>query len=135
MEDGILAVAVVLELLALTVGLRRRPGPEVPRPSGPKFLFGVVMVVQILATLAILVLPFGFDHPSSWGLDFEDFLLMLFVYGLALLTGTATCLFQRRWLALALQLLVPAMVILVWFVLIPLLPASPIPPASQWGAP
>ena len=39
-------------------------------------LWHVTVAVQYFAGAVLLLVPVGFDHPSSWGLDFDHLLLM-----------------------------------------------------------
>lgn len=67
----------------------------------------IVMALQALCVVISVVVPFGFDKPSSWGLDFEDLLLLGAFYGILLLIGFVLAASQRRWDALVPQLAGP----------------------------
>ena len=47
-------------------------------------LWHVAVAIQYVAGAILMVLPIGFDHPSSLGLDFDD--LIVFGLGFAFLT-------------------------------------------------
>lgn len=86
-----------------------------PRPGGlARGLLGLVLF-QLAAVAVALFVPFGFDHPSALGLDFEHFLVLLSLYGLAALLGIIAAARRRRWSALALQLALPAVLALLVF--------------------
>jgi hypothetical protein len=59
--------------------------------------------------LAAVFVPFGFDVPSSWGLDFGHFLVLAGLYLCAWLYGLALAIALRRWRLLVGQLAVPAL--------------------------
>lgn len=78
----------------------------------PTVLYSL-LVVQLLCIVAVLFVPFGFDHPSSWGLDFGHFLLVAGVHCMALFAGFVAACVLRRWLLAGLQVLVTAAVFMV----------------------
>ena len=61
--------------------------------------------VQPACLLVILFVPFGFDKPSSWGLDFGHLLIVAGAYILSLLCGVVNAGIQKRWNLLAVQLM------------------------------
>ena len=65
------------------------------------------LVVQAVAIALALCMPFGFDHPSSLGLDFGHFLLLLSVYVIALLVGVIAAFMRRKFLLAFLQIAIP----------------------------
>lgn len=67
----------------------------------------LLLAFQIVALLAAAFVPFGFDHPSSWGLDFEHFLGLAALYMAAWLYGLTLSVSLRRWRILAVQLVLP----------------------------
>lgn len=69
---------------------------------------GLLLGFQVVALLLAALVPFGFDHPSSWGLDFEHFLGLGALYLVAWLWGLALSVSLRRWRILAGQLALPA---------------------------
>jgi hypothetical protein len=73
------------------------------------------LVVQAAAIGMVLCLPFGFDHPSSLGLDFRHFLLLLTVYVIALLVGVIAAFARRKFLLAFLQIVVPCGVAILGF--------------------
>lgn len=62
----------------------------------------------VVAVLVAAFVPFGFDHPSSWGLDFEHFPVLTAPYLAAWLYGLTQSVSLRRWRHLAAQLALPA---------------------------
>ncbi len=50
---------------------------------------GCCIAVQSLLLLILAIAPFGFDHPSSWGFDFEHLIASIVGYGIALMAGVA----------------------------------------------
>jgi hypothetical protein len=69
---------------------------------------GLLLGFQFVALLVAALVPFGFDHPSSWGLDFDHFLGLGALYLAAWLYGLALSVSLRRWLLLAGQIALPA---------------------------
>ena len=80
-----------------------------------KVVLYILLSVQALCLVTILLVPFGFDHPSSWGLDYDDFLIVLKIHGIVLLAGIAEACIIRRWLLVGLQVLA-TMVITILFI-------------------
>ena len=73
------------------------------------------LIFQGLAIAVTFLVPFGFDHPSSLGLDFGHFLLLLFVYALALLVGViVTGVYHRNSLAVG-QIAVACLAVYIAF--------------------
>ena len=68
----------------------------------------IVMVIAILIQVVMMgllkFLPFGFDHPSSLGLDFGHMIMIGCVYGLALMVGAVASIAARLWPILMLQI-------------------------------
>ena len=56
-----------------------------------------LFALQVICGLVGVLVPFGFDHPSSWGLDFGHLLLLGALYLVALLAGLALAVHLRRW--------------------------------------
>ncbi len=71
----------------------------------------IAMVFQVVAAAVALLIPFGFDHPSSLGLDFDHFLWVLVAYSLALLIGVVASSVSKLWGALIMQLLIPIVIV------------------------
>jgi hypothetical protein len=65
---------------------------------------------QGLFVLVALFVPFGFDHPSSLGLDFGHFLLVLALYLILLVGGLIAAVKRRNWLLLGLQIATPCVI-------------------------
>jgi ABC-type transport system involved in multi-copper enzyme maturation permease subunit len=57
----------------------------------------ILIVVQIVLLTVLAVFPFGFDHPSRFGLDFEDFALTALLYCLCLAGGIALSIKLKNW--------------------------------------
>jgi hypothetical protein len=74
------------------------------------------IVFQGFAVAIALFLPFGFDHPSSLGLDFGHFLLVLSLYAVALIVGVVIAFATHRYLLAVIQLAVPAVIFFLGFV-------------------
>jgi hypothetical protein len=74
----------------------------------------VLFALQVLCALVAALVPFGFDHPSSWGLDFGHLLLLAALYAVALLSGLMLAAKLRRWRVLAGELALP--IALTWLV-------------------
>jgi hypothetical protein len=68
---------------------------------------GFALALEVGALLVALFVPFGFDHPSSWGLDFGHFLMLGAVFAAAWLYGLYLSIRLRLWLVLAGQVMVP----------------------------
>lgn len=68
-----------------------------------EFPFKGVLYVQAALLLFVAVAPFGFDRPSSWGLDIGHFLLLAAMFcGLALI-GLIGAIAQKNWKWLLVQ--------------------------------
>ena len=65
---------------------------------------------QTLLALIALFVPFGFDHPSAWGLDFGHLLGVLALYVLLLVGGLVAAVKRRNWPVLGLQILTPTVI-------------------------
>ncbi|HVJ69486.1 MAG TPA: hypothetical protein VM510_16030 [Caulifigura sp.] len=51
---------------------------------------------QILIIATLLFVPFGFDHPSKYGLDFDHFIAFAAVFGLVTVGQIAMAIIRRR---------------------------------------
>lgn len=69
----------------------------------PAFPHKGLICVQAALLLFAAVAPFGFDKPSSWGLDFGHFLLLASVFGILALVGLIGALALRKWKWLGVQ--------------------------------
>jgi hypothetical protein len=69
-----------------------------------------LLAVQVVCGLVGVLVPFGFDHPSSWGLDFGHLLLLGALYLVALLAGLALAVKLRRFGMAAVQLALLAVI-------------------------
>jgi hypothetical protein len=66
----------------------------------------LALIAQAIAVLVFLFVPFGFDHRSPWGLDFDHFMVLLRVYGIALVVGVVATFWARRPILAIAQLIV-----------------------------
>ena len=80
--------------------------------KGSRFLVAC-LVVQAVALLVAWLVPFGFDKPSSWGLDFGHFLLVAALYGTALIAGIVAVAIRKSWKILLLQIAIPLVILSV----------------------
>lgn len=69
---------------------------------------GLLFGFQLAALLVAAFVPFGFDHPSSWGLDFDHFLGLGVLYLVTWLYGLTLSFSLRRWWIFAGQIALPA---------------------------
>lgn len=79
---------------------------ERARKSG--WLLQILFSLQVICGLVGVLVPFGFDKPSSWGLDFGHLLLLGALYLVALLAGLGLAARRRRWGILAGELALTA---------------------------
>ena len=86
---------------------------------GSRFLVPTALAIQAITVLAIVVPNYGFDHQSSWGLDFGHLLAVGSFYTLAAAFGllaalanrwTAAARFQVAWTAVSVLLTLGIMV-------------------------
>jgi hypothetical protein len=73
------------------------------------------LVFQAAAITLAFCLPFGFDHPSSLGLDFGHFLLLLVAYVIALLIGVIAAHVRRKYMLAFIQLATPCVIAILGF--------------------
>ncbi len=55
--------------------------------QGRQLLLPGAIALQVFCAGALVLLPFGFDHRSDWGLDFGHAMLLMIFYGLAAIAG------------------------------------------------
>jgi hypothetical protein len=56
------------------------------KPTPRSYLLRFVLACQWAVAVFLFVAPFGFDKPSQWGLDFDDFVLCgILLIGLSIL--------------------------------------------------
>jgi hypothetical protein len=75
---------------------------------------GVTLFI-VLQCVVIVVLQFGdigFDKPGRFGLDYDDAIKLLVLYGALLVAGLCWAAVTRRWRLLALQLALPLLVVM-----------------------
>jgi len=70
---------------------------------GPTALIPPAIALQILCVLTVVIAPFGFDHQSSWGLDFNDLIFVGVVYCAAVMGGLSSAAVTGRRKAALLQ--------------------------------
>lgn len=84
--------------------------PESDRRIARNTTLIAAIAIQLIAIGVVLVAPFGFDHPSSRGLQFGWLMLWFAVYSMAVFVGVIWSAKERRWVALVAQL-VPGLLI------------------------
>ncbi|MGC4006348.1 MAG: hypothetical protein QM811_25795 [Pirellulales bacterium] len=84
-----------------------RPEPVVRprRPLHPLLLAAIACQCVVIAVLTFV--PFGFDHASSWGLDFDDFLKVAACLTVTWLIGIVTAFATRRFALGSVQMGLP----------------------------
>ena len=94
-------------------------GPEARRPvsAAAKLVFGLALVVQLLAFLVSVFGDIGFDKPGRFGLDFGHYLVLVGVWFGAACLGVCVAWMRLGLLALLMQLVLFAAPI-VWPLLI-----------------
>jgi hypothetical protein len=75
------------------------------------------MGVQVCLLAILVLVPFGFDRRSAWGLDFGHLLIVLAIYAVAFLCGSVLAATQRRWTMLILQIAAPLAILAASFLL------------------
>jgi hypothetical protein len=73
-----------------------------------RFALAWTVGAQVALIVAFLVLPTGFDHPSSLGLDFGHLLIGAVLYVAMLIAGLIAAGARRRWPIFGLQIAAPA---------------------------
>jgi hypothetical protein len=107
------AFSCAVEWWQFSRSFRGQPKPSAKRED-MKLVVGS-LVVQAAAGAIALCLPFGFDHPSSLGLDFGHFLLLLAAYVVALLVGVVAAFMRRKFFLAFLQMAVPCGIAILGF--------------------
>lgn len=77
----------------------------------------VLVFVQLGCILFLVIAPFGFDKPSSWGLDFGHLLLVGALYGITFLWGVVLSAIKRHWSLLGAQIVAFVLVVALWLFL------------------
>lgn len=75
-----------------------------------------MIAFQVIAILIALFVPFGFDHASSYGLDFADFMRLVYLHGLALCVGVGLSFATRHYILATIQVLATIWVVLEYTV-------------------
>jgi hypothetical protein len=72
-----------------------------------------VFIVFQCAVIAVLEFgDIGFDKPGRFGLDYDDAIKLLALYGTLLVAGLCWAAVSRRWRLLAVQLAIPLLVVM-----------------------
>jgi hypothetical protein len=74
-----------------------------PRSFSIDIDIAAAILLQLGVAATVAFVPLGFDHPSSWGLDFDDFLRTIAVCALSFAFGVTVACWRRRWAYVALQ--------------------------------
>src|SRR5688572_25841726 len=74
-----------------------------------------LIAIQCVALLILAFVPFGFDHPSPAGLDFDDFLACAAVYVVAPAGGSGVAVLRKRWWLAVVQVIGGVIVAAVFF--------------------
>ena len=64
----------------------------------------IAVTAEYLMVAVLLLVPFGFDHPSSWGLDFTHLIIAIVFLIIASAGALVTCLFERTIVGLSLTI-------------------------------
>lgn len=75
----------------------------------------LMIALQAILLAVMIFVPFGFDHPSSWGLDFGHLMYGLGLYTLALILGIIFAIRLRKRI-LALVQVGPLILVALFFV-------------------
>ena len=93
----------------------------------PSWLLRIFMAIEVHLILILLFVPFGFDKPSSWGLDFGHFIVVAGAYVLSIGAGLVIAGIQRKWMWILLQLL-PIVIFAVYLGVVLYADVAPRPP-------
>lgn len=66
-----------------------------------------LLVLQFALPLAMTYGDIGFDHPGRYGFDIEDAAMLFLAYVAVLLLGIVSAAMKRQWLLLAMQIVIP----------------------------
>ena len=76
------------------------------RASHAKWVLSTLIALQVVFVFIIVFGDIGFDHRGRYGLDFGDFVQLVWLYGAALTFGVVVATkFQKHWWTLAQVLL------------------------------
>jgi hypothetical protein len=75
--------------------------------SNPSKAVRWVVAIQWCLAIFLIIAPFGFDHPSSWGLDFDDLIRLLGILAALSLVAMILAVMNKDWSALAACLIAP----------------------------
>jgi drug/metabolite transporter (DMT)-like permease len=70
-------------------------GMDDKRDSRTKLMYGVIGLQWVWGIL-IAVVPFGFDHPSSLGLDFDDAIVAMLVFAVLCVAAVTYAVVNRN---------------------------------------
>jgi hypothetical protein len=79
-------------------------------PAG-EWMLKPLLALQVTCALVAVLVPFGFDKPSTLGLDFGHLLALAALYLVAFLSGLVLAARLRRWKVLVGELALPAALI------------------------
>jgi hypothetical protein len=88
----------------------------------------IFIAIECLVLAVFLFGDIGFDHPGRFGLDFDDAIMLAVLYCGVLLGGVIYTARNRRWWAIALQLVIP--VVFYLYVSAPPRVGPPLNPAN-----
>ena len=72
------------------------------RASHAIWVLFTLIALQVVVVSIIVFGDIGFDHPGRYGLDFGDFVQLVWLYGAALTFGVVVATkFQKHWWTLA----------------------------------
>lgn len=74
-----------------------------------------MIAFQVIGLLIAFYVPFGFDLANSYGLDFADFMRLVYLIGLALCIGAGLAIATKHYFLAAIQGL-PALVFVLFFI-------------------
>ena len=72
-----------------------------------------MIALQVIAIWIPLLIPFGFDLRSSFGLDFGHFVQLVYLYGLAVCVGAGLSIATKHYVLAAIQV-VPTVVVVLY---------------------
>ncbi len=75
-----------------------------------------MIAFQVIGFLIVCYVPFGFDHRSSWGLDFGHFVQWVYLIGLALCVGFGLSIATKHYFLAKIQAL-PTLVFVLFLLL------------------
>jgi hypothetical protein len=85
------------------------PTSDAQDANGRTFaLLGLLFLSTHVGLLCLVAFAdIGFDHPGKFGMDYDDFVLIIVLYGGVLIAGLAWSFSKRRWKSAVLQICIP----------------------------